>query len=163
MPGSIVNTFTKMGIAAVIIGLVVWGSKVAIKTLSLFQFDIVGYGKPTLAGQLLTIPLQIHYKNPTPIPIHLDRLKAEIYLDKNGTFIQAATVDQPVTLQPGESVQWLTPILNLQNVFGGNFLTTLAALQQILQNKKLTIRTDAIAVYKGVALPQQSFINEIDL
>ena len=157
------NSFTKIGIAAAVIALLVWGSNVARKTLSLFQFDIVGYGKPTLAGQLLTVPLQIRYKNPTPLPINVDRLSADIYLDKNGTFVKAATVDQPVTLQPGESIQWLMPVLNLQNVFGGNFLNTLAAMQQILQSKKLTIRTDAIAVYKGVAVPQQSFTNEIDL
>ncbi|MGL6121679.1 MAG: hypothetical protein ACRC1W_01320 [Shewanella sp.] len=157
------NTITKLGIAAGVIALVVWGAKAAQKTLSAFQFDIVGYGKPSLLGTMLTVPFQIRYKNPTPLPISVDQLTADIYLNKNGTFVQAARVNQPVTLQPGESTQWLSPTLNLENVFGGNFLNTLAAIQHVLLSKKLTIRTDAIAVFKGVALPSQSFTNTIDL
>lgn len=157
------NTLTKIGIAGAIIGLVVWGAKAAQRTLSDFQFDVVGYGKPSLIGSLLTVPLQMRYKNPTPLPISVDRLTADIFLLKNNQFIQAANINQPVSIPPGESNQWVYPTLNLQNIFGGDLTTTLVAIQQILASKKLTIRTDAIAEYKGITLPKQSFTNQVDI
>lgn len=157
------NTFTKVGIAGVIIGLVMWGAKAAQKTLSAFQFDVVGYGRPTLTGAMLTVPLQLRFKNPTSLPILIDRLYADVYLLKNNEFVQAARVNDPVNIPPGESNQWAYPVINIQNIFGGDVIATLTAVQQILASKKLTVRTKAIAVYKGITLPEQTFTNQIDI
>lgn len=157
------NTFIKVGLVGGIIALVVWGAKAAQRAIAAFQFDIVSYGRPTLSGLILTVPLQIRYSNPTPLPINVDKLIGDIYLNKNGTFVLAARVNQPVTLSPGESTQWLNPTLDLQSVFGGNLLNTIAAIQQIMVNKKLTIRSDVKAIYQGITLPEQSFTSQIDL
>jgi hypothetical protein len=145
------------------IALLVWGAKAAQKTLSDFRFDIVGYGKPTINGWNLTVPLQIKYKNPTPLPINVDQLIGDIYLNKNGTFVLAAKVNQPVTLDPGTSLQWLYPALDLQAVFGGSLANTILAIQEVINRKTLTIRSDITAVYGGITLPMQSITNEIDL
>jgi len=157
------NNFTKLGLVAGLIALLLWGAKAAQRAASNFQFDIVGYGKPALAGTFLTVPLQIKYTNPTSIPIVLDQLIGDIYINKNGTFVLAAKVNQPVSIQPGTSIQWLSPTLDLQNVFGGNLLNTLSAFQQILTNKQITLRSDITAIFKGIALPKQTFTNEIAL
>lgn len=153
----------KLGIAAGLIGVVVWGSKSIQEAISKFKFDVVGYGRPTLSGMVITIPLQIKFKNPTPLPIAIDRLIVDAYIDKNGTFVPAAKLDGPVTIPPGDSTQWIMPAANLQSIFGGTFLNTVAAAQQIIQRKILTIRSDVTVTIKGVTLPQQSITNDVKL
>lgn len=157
------NNLLKIGIVGGIVALLVWGSEQAKKMLGAFSFDVVGYGKPSLRSMFLTVPLQIKFKNPTPVPINIDRLIGDVYLEKNGQFVPAAKVDTPVSMPPGTTTQWIMPEANLQNIFGGNLLNTLTAAQQIMQTKKFKIRSDVTVYYKGIALPMQSITNEIDI
>jgi hypothetical protein len=162
--GGTLTTIVKFGIGAGVIALLVWGSKDRLKKLlSDFQIDITGYGKPTLNGPVLTVPLQLKFTNPTPLPITLDSFVADVYLEKNGQFIPAAKINQPISIQPGVTTQWLLPAVDLQKIFGGSLLNTLTAAQQIIVTKKFKIRSDVSAVYHGVPIPDQSFTNVIDI
>jgi hypothetical protein len=143
--------------------LLVWGSKEGKKLLNKFSFDVVGYAKPTLNGLVLTVPLQIRFTNPTPLPIQVDRLHADVFLEKNGQFVPAAKLDTPVTIQPGITTDWIMPAADLQAIFGGSLLNTLTAAQQIYATKKFNIRSDITVVFKGVTLPMQSITNTIDI
>ncbi len=155
------NTIVKIAIGAGAIGAIFWGVTAAQKALKDFQFDLVGYGKPTIKNLMLTVPLQIRFKNPTPIPISIDQLIADIFLLKGSEFVPAAKINQPVVIEPGESFQVITPVLNLQAVFGGNIFDTLKAAAIIAANRTVTLRTDVIAIYKGVSLPDQSITNTL--
>lgn len=157
------NTILKIGIVGGAVAALVWGSKEAKKVLGKFSFDVVGYSKPTLNGLVLTVPLQIVFKNPTPLPIQVDRLYADVYLEKNGQFVPAAKLDTPVTIQPGTTTDWIMPTADLQQIFGGSLLNTLTAAQQIYATKQFKIRSDITVVYMGVTLPQQSITNTIDI
>lgn len=157
------NSLTKVGIAAGAVALLVWGYKASKKAIGDFTFEVVGWGKPTLSGTNLTVPLQIKYNNPTPLPINVDRIQGDIYLLKGGTFVKAAVVDQPVSLQPGVSLQWINPVLNLKNVFGGDALSTLVAMTDMWRTRKMTLRSDVGATYGAITIPKQSFTNVIDL
>lgn len=157
------STFFKLGLVAGVVGLLVWGSKAAQTALSNFKFDVAGYGKPTFKGMVVTVPLQITFSNPTPVPIHIDRLIADVYIDKNGTWTLAAKVNEPVNIVPGNSSQWIFPSADLASIFGGSLLNTLTTAQQIYTNKKMRIRSDVTLIVKGVALPQQSITNDISL
>lgn len=157
------NTIVKIGIGAGLVGLLFYGAKAAKQALSSFKFDIVSYGRPTLSEMYLTVPLQIRFTNPTPLPISVDRLIADVYIDKNGEFVPGAQINQPVVIPPGVTTDWVLPKVNLQSIFGGNWLNTTAAISSILSRKKIKIRTDVIAIYKGIELPQQSFTSDIPL
>ncbi len=157
------NTIVKVGIAATVIGALVWGFKAAQKAVANFKFDIVAYGKPSINGLVITIPLQVRFANPTPLPISLDQLVADIYINKNGTWVRGATVNQPLSIAPGESFQIIAPAVNLGQIFGGNIANTFTAIAAALKTRKLDVRTDVLAVYKGISLPRQSFTNTIDV
>lgn len=157
------NTLLKIGMVGGAAALLAWGSKEGKKLLNKFSFDVVGYAKPTLNGLVLTVPLQIRFTNPTPLPIQVDRLHADVYLEKNGQFVPAAKLDAPVTIQPGTTTDWIMPAADLQAIFGGSLLNTLTAAQQIYATKKFKIRSDITVVFKGVTLPMQSITNTIDI
>lgn len=157
------STFFKLGLVAGVVGLLVWGAKAAEDAIKSFKFDVVGYGKPTFKGMVVTVPLEIKFSNPTPVPIHVDRLIADVYLDKNGSWALAAKLNEVVNIVPGTSSQWIFPTADLASILGGSLINTLTTAQQMYTNKKMRIRSDVTVIYKGVALPQQSFINEISL
>lgn len=157
------NTIVKVGIVAGLVGLWVWGKDAILGALSDFKLDIVAIGKPTLSAMVLTVPLQIRFKNPTPLPITLDQFRADIYIDKNGQFVPGATINQPLKIQPGVSLEWVVPSVNIPSIFGGNLIETAKAVQQIIANKKFRIRADITAIYKGVEIPQQSFTEDVKI
>jgi hypothetical protein len=90
-------------------------------------------------------------------------LIADVYLNKNGEFVPAAKLNTPVTIPPGTTTQWIMPTADLQSIFGGSFINTLALTQQILATKKFQIRSDVTIIFQGIALPQQSITNEINI
>jgi hypothetical protein len=55
------------------------------------------------------------------------------------------------------------PTADLQSIFGGSFINTLALAQQILATKKFQIRSDVTIIFQGIALPQQSITNEVTI
>jgi hypothetical protein len=112
---------------------------------------------------VITVPLQIKFSNPTPVPIAIERLIADVYLEKNGQFVPAAKVNEAVSIPSGESTQWLMPTADLQSIFGGNLLNTLVSAGQVYQNQKLRIRSDVTLVVKGISLPMQSITNDVKL
>jgi hypothetical protein len=159
----ILNSLVKLSIAAAAIGLVYMGVDYARKAASRFNFEVVGYGKPTFSGWNLTVPLVIRFTNPTPIPIAADRVLADIYINKAGQWVAAARIDQPVTIASGKTDYTIFPVLNLANIFGGNIFNTVSAIAQGIQSKVLEIRADVTIQYGAISLPTQSFHETLPL
>ncbi len=120
-----------------------------------FTFDIIGYGKPSLSNYVLSVPLSIRFKNPTPFKINVDNLLAEIFVLKGNEYVKAATINQPIIIESGESTQVITPSIDIKSIFAGNIADTLAAVANIIAGKKVFIRTDITITYKGVTIPKQ--------
>lgn len=152
-----------VGIVAGAAILLVLGYKFAKKAIDGFSFEITGYGRPTISGYELAVPLKVQTTNPTSLPINVDRLDADIYLNKMGNWVLAGQVSQPVAMQPGTSEEWLYPRVNLQNVFGGDVIQTLSALAELQRTKKLELRADVGAQYGAVSIPKQSFTQTVDI
>jgi hypothetical protein len=157
------GAITKLSIGAVIIGLGFLAYRAAKYAMANFDFKIVGYGKPTVSNASVTVPIQIQFSNPTPIPINLDQVIAEIYIKKNNTYVKAATVNQPLSIGPGKTTQNIYPVINLNNIFGGNLLDTINSISAILSSRVVNIRTDVTTIFKGIALPMQSFEQDMPL
>lgn len=157
------NAVTKVIGVAALVAIVAWGVNAAKKAIADFQVDVVGYGKPTLSGMMLSVPLQLKFTNPTPLPITIDKLVGDVYIDKNNIFVPAARIDQPVSIPPGQSIQWAYPVVNLTGIFGGNAAETAIFLRKLLASKTIKIRSDVTAIYKGITLPLQSFTNTVDI
>jgi len=152
-----------IGIVAGAAALLVLGYKAAMKAANDFTFEVIGYGKPTLQSTELSVPLKVLANNPTSLPINIDQLDGDVYLNKAGTWVLAAQVNQPVSLQPGKQEVWVYPRLNLQNVFGGDIIQTLQAIAQIQSTKKIDIRADIGGQYGVITIPKQSFTETLDL
>lgn len=148
---------------AALVGLVVWGTKQAKNAIAGFSFEIAGYGRPTLKNYMLTIPLQVRFDNPTPFPINIDNLIADVYVLKNDQYVRSARVSQAVSLAPGISEQTIYPTLDLASLFGGNVLNTLTALRSVIEQKVLKIKADVTATYGNITLPTQTFIQDVAL
>lgn len=136
-------------------GLAFWVYTAAKRAITDFTFDIVGYGKPSLNGFMLSVPLSIRFKNPTPLKINVDNMLAEIYVRKGDSYVKAATINQPILIPSGESTQTITPSLDIKSIFGGNLLDTATAIASIVNGKKVFVRTDVTITYKGVTIPKQ--------
>jgi len=157
------GTIVKLSITAAVIGLGILAYRAAKYAIANFDFKIVGYGKPTVSNASITIPIQIQFNNPTPIPISIDQLIADIYIKKNNSYVKAATVNQPLTILPGKTPQNIYPVIDINSIFGGNVLDTLTSISSILNTKMVTVRTDVTAVFKGITLPKQSFTQDMPL
>ncbi len=157
------STIVKLSIGAAIIGIGILAYRAAKFAIANFDFKIVGYGKPTISNARVTIPIQIQFSNPTPIPITIDQLMADIFIKKNNSYIKAATVNQPLTIVPGKSVQNIYPVVDLNTIFGGNLIDTISSISSILQAKIVNVRTDVTTIFKGIALPKQSFTQDMPL
>lgn len=161
--GKTLNTITKLGIGAGLIGLLYLGAKAAKNAIANFSFNITGYRTPKLSGTKLTIPLEVTFTNPTPLPINIDKLVADIYMDKNGSWVKAAQIAQPVAIAPGTSMQVISPVVDLKSILSGNLIDNINALDTLVNTRKVKVRGDVTAVYQGVTLPSQSFTNEIEV
>lgn len=128
-----------------------------------FAVDIEGYGVPRLKGWVITVPVILRFNNPSPVPITVTRLLATTSVLKNGQWIQAGHLDQPVNIPSGVSNQTFSASVDLQSIFGGNILNTFTAITDALKSKSVRLRTDVTAYYGDVSLPVQSFENEITL
>lgn len=157
------GAITKLSIGAVIIGLGFLAYRAAKYAMANFDFKIVGYGKPTISNASITVPIQIQFTNPTPIPISIDQVIADIYIKKNNTYVKAASVNQPLNIGPGKTTQNIYPVINLSSIFGGNVLDTINSISAILSARVVSIRTDVTTIFKGIALPKQSFTQDIPL
>lgn len=157
------NTILKLGVFSAI-GLLVWGFlSGARNAIANFTVDIIAYGKPTLRNYALTIPLKLRFNNPTPVPISIERLVADIYVLKNDTFVKGATINQPLQIPSGVSDQLIYPAVNLEQIFGGNVLLTAQFVTNLLNTKQITIRVDYTPIIQGVALPVQTYTDTLPI
>jgi len=157
------GTLLKLSIGAAVIGLGFLAYRASKFALANFDFKIVGYGKPIVSNLSVTIPIVIKFTNPTPIPISLDQVLADIYIKKNGAYVKAAQINQPVNIPAGVSNQNIFPVIDLNSIFGGNILDTINSITSTIQSRILNIRTDVTILYKGIAFPRQSFIQDLPL
>lgn len=157
------NTAVKIIGLAALAGGGYWLFKKGQAAISNFDFTLVGFGQPTLSSNVVSIPLKIRFVNPTPLPITLDNLKADVYLNKNGVPTLAAKINQPLTVPAGTTDQWIIPQVQLATLFGGNVMQTLAAVAGIVASKMIHVKTVVVATYKGVSLPEQIVENDLPI
>lgn len=157
------GTILKLSIGAAIIGIGILVYRAAKYAIANFDFQIVGYGKPTVNNSSITVPIQIQFTNPTPIPINIDQLLADIYIKKNTSYVKAATINQALSIPPGKTTQIIYPVIDINSIFGGSLIDTLTAITQSMQSKMLSVRTDVKVIYKGIPLPTQSFTQDTPL
>jgi hypothetical protein len=157
------NTIVKVAVGASVIGLVFLAYRYVKNAMANFDVEIAGYGTPKISNLSVTIPLVVKFKNPTPIPINADKVLAEIYIKKNNAFVKAATVNQALTIQPGTSTQNIFPVIDLKSIFGGNVFDTFTSVTSMISSKKIIVKADVTVLYKGIALPTQTLIEELPL
>jgi LEA14-like dessication related protein len=144
-------------IAAGILGAGYLAYKAAQKGIESITVEVVGIGKPAVNNQLfMTVPIELEFDNPTFIPIRVDRIHADIYLNKNGEWVKGATATQPVSISTGKSRQMIYPVLDLNSIFGGNIINTTQAVVNLIQTKTLQMRADVRITWLGFTLPMQS-------
>lgn len=128
-----------------------------------FTFSVVRYGSPVLGGTTLQLPVVIQFKNPTPLPLNLDSIHADVFIQKDGQWIQVAIVDEPLSVPAGVSNQTLTPRFDLNAIFGGGSSSLINLVTTALKNKSFSVRTDVVIRYGSITVPKQSFTNDIAL
>lgn len=145
----------RLGIIAGIIGLIVWGAKSATK----WTIKPVGYGVPKFQNWVLTLPILLQFSNPIPASVNIDRIVADIYLQKTTGFDFVGRVDQPLRIPSGTSVHELHAQIDIQKVFGDILNTAANAWNQ----KQLVVRTEVTAWYGGLRIPTQTITSPIQL
>lgn len=128
-----------------------------------FSFSVVRYGAPVLNGTYLQLPVVVSVKNPTPLPVNLDNVHADVYILKDGQWIKVAVVDEPISAPAGVTNQTLTPRFDLNAIFGGGASSIYNLINTALTTKKFSVRTDITVQYGQIKVPTQSFTNEIAL
>lgn len=151
----------KLGVVAALVGLVVWGSQKAKAAVAGFSFDIVGYGLPTLKGLMLTVPLQVQFQNPSPFPINIDNLLADLYVLKGDQYVKAGRVSQAVRIGAGKSEQTVYPTIDLAALFGGNILSTISAIRDALNMRTIKTRADVTVTYGHLTIGPKTFTDEL--
>jgi hypothetical protein len=154
------NTFLKIGIGAALVGGVLYGVKKAHEYINTFRAEVSRYGIPTINQAIVYLPIAVKFNNPTTLSVHINDIVADVFILKNNAYVQAARVNQALTIPPGVSEQVITAAINLKNILGGNILNFAANL---INTKSLQIRTDVHVNYLGIPLPKQTFSNKVDL
>lgn len=124
-----------------------------------FKIEANGYGNPVLRNGVLQLPIIVRITNPFPTSINIDRINADVYLQKSDQFEFVGKVDQGINIKPGTFDYALNAVLNLQSVFS-DFFNTAA---NILAKKQVMVRTEVTAFYGGVRLPTQIITSPINL
>lgn len=154
------GTALRIALVATILGGAYWLFNQAKQAFSL---SIVRYGSPHINGASVTLPITIRFNNPTPFPINLDSLHADIFLQKYGQWVRAGVVDQPISIQSGISDGVITPKIDLGVVLGGGIPVLLSMITSALSTKSLSVRADVTARYGSLILPTQSFTSLVAL
>lgn len=126
------------------------------QVISDFTYDVVGFGKPSVSKMVLTVPVQIRFRNPAIIPVNIDRLMVDLYVLKNSTFVHAGKIDQTLSIPRGESIQMVYPQVDLASIFKGNIFDTVLSVADVISNRRVTVKADINFSYKGVSIPTQS-------
>lgn len=156
------NALLKYGLIAGIITVGVWGWGLAKNAITQFSVRVVAYGTPTLSSWILTIPLVVEVRNPSPVTANIDRAIADLYIMKGTQWVSAGHADQPLRVPAGESRQIVYAQANLATIFGGNIFSTLETFGAAINNK-LKIKVDVTAIYAGIPLPMQSFTDTVSI
>lgn len=157
------GTVIKLGILAAIVGGVIYAVHFAKNAASALSLSVIGYSNPSLNNWILTVPIVVRFTNPTPVPINLDNVLADLYVKKSSQWIKAGNVNQPLAIPSGVSDQVVTAKVSLTTLFGGNLFQTIAGIASVIKNKMVSVRTDITATYGLLTLPQQSFTSDLPL
>ena len=157
------GTVVKIGIVTALIGAGLWLYDYAKQAIAAFTFSIVSYGSPTFSNGFLQVPLTVQFNNASPVPINLDSLHADIFIQKYGQWVKAGQIDQPLSIPPGVTNQTLVPSINIASIISGGITSLLTQAVTALQNQSVPVRTDITVSYAGVVLPTKSFTNKISI
>lgn len=127
-----------------------------------FGFELTGFGIPAIKGTKVVIPVVVKFNNPASLPINADNVHIDIFLYKN-QWTLVATIDQPMTLEAGESQQKINVEVDLKAVLGGNVIDTIQSVFNTYNNKTLPLHAEVSVTYQGVTLPMQTFDENLSL
>lgn len=152
----------KIGVIGGVLALVLVGVSLAKDALSQLTVKVVGYGKPTISNWILHLPIIVHVNNRSDLSVTLNRVVADLYIQKDQAWVAAAHVDQSISVPPGETNQTIYAQGNIANIFGGNIFSTINALSNAYKGK-LPIKVEVTVYYAGIALPKQTFNDTISI
>jgi hypothetical protein len=108
------NTWVKIVGVTAIVGAAVFLSDKFNQAKNTFSVKFKSFGLPTVSSAILTVPIDLEFFNSTGITISIADFLADIYIKKNGQWINAGIVQQPIQLQPNLSQKRITPSINLK-------------------------------------------------
>jgi hypothetical protein len=153
------NGIIKIGLGAALVGLVVVASK-AQQLLKNFDVKVSGFGVPAIKNYNLSLPIRLRITNPIAFGLSMDRVRADLYLYKLNQWQYVGFADQHVDIPAGSSDLVITPSVDIKSILTGNIIDTALS---IMQTKTLNVRADVTAYVLGIALPVQSFSQQVNL
>lgn len=156
------RTVAKFGLVAGAAALLYLGYTQVKGALNAFSFSISRYGSPSLANGFLRVPIAVMFNNPSPVSITLDRVQAQIYIQKFGQWVKAGTIDQPLTLPPGQAEQVLVPNIDYSAILSGGLATNLVAITQALAQQSIPVKTDLAITYGDLHFTK-SYQNQVSI
>lgn len=156
------KTVAKLGLVAGVAALAYLGYTSVKNAVSAFSFAVSRYGSPSLSSGFLRVPIAVSFNNPTPIPINLDRVYAEIFIQKFGKWVKAGIIDQPLTIPSGQTEQVLVPDIDYAAILGGGLATNLLMISAALAQSAIPVKTDLTITYQGVPFTK-TYQNQISL
>jgi len=143
-----VNKVAKWGVGLGIVGLLGYAISQGAKKLGNVSYSIKGFGLPTLAGTTVTVPIIIHFNNPSPVAVTITRLQIWLSFLQGNNWVQAGTLDQSnLVLPSGESDITVKPVADLKALFS-NVLSTITTA---LINKAVKIKADVTITMAGLS------------
>lgn len=155
------NTALKLGIAAAFIGVIALGLKKAIAIGNGFKVDVLRYGLPKISNGVVALPVQLHLQNPTSLTINLQHLIAEFSIYKSNGYQKVGQINQPISIPPGDSIQQITAMISLNDIFGGGNFFDFAL--STLATKSFKLRTQVTPVWNGIPIKLSPFDQTVSL
>lgn len=142
------NKAAKYGLIIGTLALVGYAISQGAKKLGALNYSIKGFGLPTLAGTEVTLPVIIHFSNPSPVSVTISRIQIMMSYLQGANWIQAGSLDESnFTLQSGDSDVTVYPKLDLKALFS-NIISTLTTA---LFNKAIKIKADVTITMAGIS------------
>lgn len=152
------KTAIRIALAAGIIGSAYW---LFSQAKAAFSYTITSYGSPSVFGTRITLPITVRFNNPTPIPVNIESIHADIFISKNGTWVRAGVIDQTLSIPSGQSDQTIQPTIDPGAILGGGITSILLDISNALRTNSVPVRTDIRVKYAGVELPTKSFTSQV--
>jgi hypothetical protein len=156
------NATVKLGIAAVVVGLLFVAARaVGLNDLAnKLQYKIVGFGKHSFSGSVLSVPLTARLVNNTNEQVSIDSLRIALSLWKVDRYVLAGWSDiTQINIMPGTIDKSFVASADLKAIAQD----ALNTITNILATRLVKIKVDITPTIAGVQLPPQTIIKDVQL